>query len=239
MLAGVDPLDSEALELLTYVRRKHREVPVILLFPRLHPERAKEALRLGAMAVLKYPVPAAELRAAVLQALELCEARGAESAVSPPFTPSPVNHHPADALTLLQSEPALSADTSPPAALRRSVPGGDGAANSSVLSGSRVLPPTTAREPQRVELVAREVGLIGTDPSWRQVIELAAMIAATRTSVLIVGEPGTGKSLLARLIHSARAQAGAALHHGRSVVHGRQTIQSGITGLVEFRHAGK
>ena len=57
VLAGVDPLDGEALELLTYVRRKHREVPVILLFPRLHPERAKEALRLGAMAVLKYPVP--------------------------------------------------------------------------------------------------------------------------------------------------------------------------------------
>ena len=78
VLAGVDPLDAEALELLTYVRRKHREVPVILLFPRLHPDRAKEALRLGAMAVLKYPVPAAELRAAVLQALERCEARSSE-----------------------------------------------------------------------------------------------------------------------------------------------------------------
>ena len=55
---------------------------------------------------------------------------------------------------------------------------------------------------QRVDLLAREIGLIGTDPSWRQVIELAATIAATRTSVLIVGEPGTGKSLLARLIHA-------------------------------------
>ena len=33
VLAGVDPLDAEALELLMYVRRKHREVPVILLFP--------------------------------------------------------------------------------------------------------------------------------------------------------------------------------------------------------------
>ena len=73
VLAGVDPGDGDALELLTYVRRKHREVPVVLLFPRLHPDRAKEALRLGAMAVLKYPVPAAELRAAVLQALEQCE----------------------------------------------------------------------------------------------------------------------------------------------------------------------
>src|SRR5262249_5394197 len=78
VLAGVDPLDADALELLTYVRRKHREVPVILLFPRLHPERAKEALRMGAMAVLKYPVPAAELRAAVLQALERSETRHAE-----------------------------------------------------------------------------------------------------------------------------------------------------------------
>ena len=78
VLAGVDPSDTDALELLTYVRRKHREVPVVLLFPRLHPERAKEALRLGAMAVLKYPVPAAELRAAVLQALERCEAKAVE-----------------------------------------------------------------------------------------------------------------------------------------------------------------
>src|SRR5262249_56367389 len=80
VLAGVDPGDGEALELLTYVRRKHRDVPVVLLFPRLHPERAKEALRLGAMAVLKYPVPAVELRAAVLQALERGEARPRESA---------------------------------------------------------------------------------------------------------------------------------------------------------------
>jgi two-component system, NtrC family, response regulator HydG len=55
---------------------------------------------------------------------------------------------------------------------------------------------------QRVDQVAREIGLVGQDPSWRQVLDLAATIALTRTSVLIVGEPGTGKSLLARLIHS-------------------------------------
>ncbi len=84
VLAGVDPLEKEALDLLAHMRRKHREIPVILLFPRLHPERAKEALRLGAMAVLKYPVPAAELRAAVLQALEMCGARGALAAMAAP-----------------------------------------------------------------------------------------------------------------------------------------------------------
>ena len=92
VLAGVDPLDSEALELLNYVRRKHREVPVILLFPRLHPERAKEALRLGAMAVLKYPVPAAELRAAVLQALEMCDTKApTEPAAQPVAALSPTS----------------------------------------------------------------------------------------------------------------------------------------------------
>src|SRR5262249_13650014 len=62
VLAGVDPAERDALELLRYLRRMHREVPVVLLFPRLHPARAKEALRLGAMAVLRYPLPAAELR---------------------------------------------------------------------------------------------------------------------------------------------------------------------------------
>src|SRR4051812_26203809 len=69
IVAGVDPSDSDALELLAYMRRKHRQVPVILLFPGSNPERTKEALRMGALAVLKYPVPATELRAAVTQAL--------------------------------------------------------------------------------------------------------------------------------------------------------------------------
>src|SRR4051812_29655625 len=64
MLAGVDPADAEALELLAYMRRKHRQVPVILLLSSPMPERAKEALRLGASTVLRYPVPATELRAA-------------------------------------------------------------------------------------------------------------------------------------------------------------------------------
>ena len=63
LVAGVDPMDADALELLSYMRRKYRQVPVILLFTTPNPERAKEALRQGALAVLKYPVPATELRA--------------------------------------------------------------------------------------------------------------------------------------------------------------------------------
>ena len=45
MLAGVDPADADALELLSYMRRKHRQVPVLLLFSSPQPERSKEALR--------------------------------------------------------------------------------------------------------------------------------------------------------------------------------------------------
>ena len=200
VLAGVDPLDGEALELLTYVRRKHREVPVILLFPRLHPERAKEALRLGAMAVLKYPVPAAELRAAVLQALELCEARANEPAAPTPAPTPTAAPAPGMANSLV---PAMVATTelAQTAPLRpRSHNSAPSLFNSPIATASAAAP--ISNIPQRVESLAREIGMIGTDPSWRQVIDLAATIAATRTSVLIVGEPGTGKSLLARLIHS-------------------------------------
>jgi two-component system response regulator HydG len=159
VLAGVNPADGDALEFLTYVRRKHHEVPVVLLFSRPDPQRAREALRLGAMAVLKYPVPAAELRAAVLQALEQCAPR-----------PGPA---------MVAADPEASAD------------------------GGATLPPMAANgTAHRVDPVARKFGLIGGDPSWCQVLELAGTLAATRASVLIVGEPGTGKTLIARLIHA-------------------------------------
>jgi DNA-binding NtrC family response regulator len=70
VIEGVDPSDPEALELLQYVRRKHPQVPVILLFSAPNPERTREAIQRGATAVLRFPIPATELRAAVSQALE-------------------------------------------------------------------------------------------------------------------------------------------------------------------------
>ena len=216
VLAGVDPGDGDALELLTYVRRKHREVPVVLLFPRLHPDRAKEALRLGAMAVLKYPVPAAELRAAVLQALEQCEARQPELAAtsqSPSPAPAP----------LAALNPVLQPAAIPPAAARPAQPAPSpsltihagmthgGNTNSSGpstgisgMASAGVIPVhiPALGSAQKVEQIARELGLIGNDPSWRQVLELAATLAPAAASVLILGESGTGKSLVARLLHA-------------------------------------
>jgi two-component system response regulator HydG len=208
----MDPSDPDALELLTYVRRKHREVPVVLLFPRLHPERAKEALRLGAMAVLKFPVPAVELRAAVLQALEQSEVRHGELAGAglAPSHASPSPSQPpsaglAAAAGLMPDLPvhagALHAGTSTSKAAAGTV---TAPRTSTMMAPATSVPtaPIPASEPaHRIEPLTRELGLIGNDLAWRQVLDMAATIAPIRASVLIVGEPGTGKSLLARLIH--------------------------------------
>jgi two-component system, NtrC family, response regulator HydG len=206
VLGEVDPLDTKALELLTHIRRNRRGISVILLFPRPHAERAKEALRSGAQAVLNYPVSATELRAAVLQGLESSDARASRSVSrAPPPTRSP---EPAlvPFLSLctadhLEFEPVFTPDRAPtvgpnahlvrPSALTFNSPVANG-------SGIQATPSSLVRH---AELLAQEIGLLGTDPSWRRIIALTRTVAATPIPILIVGEPGTGKSLLARLIH--------------------------------------
>jgi two-component system response regulator HydG len=187
VLAGVDPADSDALELLTYVRRKHRDVPVILLFPTPNPERTKEALRLGALTVLRYPVPATELRAAVTQALGTIHRPGRElAAVHNGLTATGfAASHAAPAHAPVSGAPGYS----PPASNGNGhAPPHGAAAASFTTSGA--------------EQLGRELGIVGSDPCLRMVIEMAATIAPTRSPVLIVGDRGTGKSLLARAIHT-------------------------------------
>jgi two-component system response regulator HydG len=149
VLAGVDPLDPEGMELLAYTRRKHRQVPVILLFTSTNLDRAREATRMGAISVLKYPIPATELRAVVTQALGPLKNQNGDAATAVAPAPSPAYN------------------------------------------------PT-----HRNDLRPKELGIVGTDPSLRNAVELASSLAPTRSPVLIVGEPGSGKSLLARTIHT-------------------------------------
>ena len=215
VLASVEPGEAEALELLTYVRRKHSDVPVILMFARVHPERAKEALRLGAMAVLKYPVPAAELRAAVLQALEQCEAApidmlaqaaGAAGTFGPGLTARPLATP-----TALAQPPSVELfpnnGTTIPLPNNPQMPAG-GEQGGSSLAAIAQRPASRPEAVAHYVELAREIDLVTADPSLKQIIELTSTLAATRSSVLIMGEPGTGKSLLAHLLHLVGGQAG-------------------------------
>ena len=59
------------------------------------------------------------------------------------------------------------------------------------------MPPTPPREP----LDASLPGIVGESPAMREVYRLTRLVAPTRASVLLVGETGTGKEMIARAIH--------------------------------------
>jgi NtrC-family two-component system response regulator AlgB len=68
----------------------------------------------------------------------------------------------------------------------------------------------------RLEQLEADIGLTGraemksANPAMSAVVQMARQVAATDANVLILGESGTGKGMLARAIHqwSARSKAG-------------------------------
>jgi transcriptional regulator with GAF, ATPase, and Fis domain len=49
--------------------------------------------------------------------------------------------------------------------------------------------------------------VVGESPQWRQVLRQATQVAATDTTVLLLGDSGTGKEVVARYIHRASQRA--------------------------------
>lgn len=50
--------------------------------------------------------------------------------------------------------------------------------------------------------------IVGTSPAMQRVVELVSLIAERRSTVLILGETGSGKEVVARAIHTASPRAG-------------------------------
>jgi transcriptional regulator with GAF, ATPase, and Fis domain len=61
----------------------------------------------------------------------------------------------------------------------------------------------TERLQEELRTVHQHEGVIGESPAFRQVLRDVAQVAGTDATVLILGETGTGKELVARAIHAA------------------------------------
>ena len=83
------------------------------------------------------------------------------------------------------------------------------AAGATVRVGATLLTVATGRESCSVELSARHQfgDVIGASTEMRRLYAILEKIAPTDTTVLIRGETGTGKELVARAIHDASARA--------------------------------
>jgi two-component system response regulator HydG len=190
VVAVAEPDDPEILDLLAYVRRKALGTGVVVLFSAPCPDKCREATQWGAAAVLRFPLPATHLRAAVAQALGVSEpAETTGSSSSRGHASTSTSFSPAAGQGFLASSPPTPAMAPQPVLSARVEPGAMapdlGSASNGNGNGNAPSIPN----------------LIGEDHKLRQAIELATSIAPTPAPALIVGERGTGKSLMARTLH--------------------------------------
>lgn len=61
--------------------------------------------------------------------------------------------------------------------------------------------------PTDFDTVVQELGIVGDHPEMRRALEIGATLAPTAAPILIFGETGTGKELVARFVHSLSGRA--------------------------------
>ena len=82
------------------------------------------------------------------------------------------------------------------------------------------------------------VAVIGEHPAMRQVLERVEQIADTDASVLIRGETGTGKEVIARLIHGASRRRAGAVRRGQLAAIPEALAESELFGHVRGAFTG-
>ena len=83
--------------------------------------------------------------------------------------------------------------------------------------------PDGACSPDVIPSSGAVFGMVGESPAMRRVLDRVARVAATDATVLVTGETGTGKELIARAIHAGSRAREAAFRQGelRRVDRGR------------------
>ena len=66
---------------------------------------------------------------------------------------------------------------------------------------------------EQIRSIVPEVDLQTEDPKMREALDIAFKTAATDATILLRGESGTGKGVLARAIHARSQRAGGAIRH--------------------------
>ena len=134
---------EDALRVLRRQAKQPARIPIVCIDDRRRPNASSQALRLGAIDIIRRPPQPDALAAALGNAREF-------SALAQPAAP----------------RPAAPVDVAPS-------------------------------------------GFFGPSPIMRSVVQLARRIGPSRCPVLVVGEPGTGREVIARVIHDAGAPDGA------------------------------
>ncbi len=82
-----------------------------------------------------------------------------------------------------------------------------------------------------IDEVVAQIGIVGDHPGMRKALEVAAMLAPSNAPILILGETGTGKELLARLVHKLSGR-----HKGKLVAINCAAVPEGLTESLLFGH---
>lgn len=89
----------------------------------------------------------------------------------------------------------------------------------------------------QVEQMQHDEGVVGESPAMRKVFELVQRVATTRTSVLIRGETGVGKALVAKSLHQLSRRSGAFISLNCGTLDGER-IDSELFGHIKGAFAG-